>query len=76
MQLYKCKCGESFSWGSMPPKKCRGCPKCDTVPALAGLPHRKPEPHKFVTRYDEITGKPYEVCLVCHERKGNEDSIS
>ena len=28
-----------------------------------------PEPHKWETRYDEITGEPYEQCKVCMTRR-------
>lgn len=72
MQYYRCKCGKSESWGSMPPKKCTSCPICNTTLARDPEGHRKPSEHNFVTKYDENTGEPYEVCSRCHIRKDDE----
>lgn len=65
MQYYRCKCGKSESWGSMPPRKCDGCPTCNTTLAPHPDYHKEPDPHEFVTRYDEQTGEPYKVCINC-----------
>lgn len=87
MQTYRCECGESVAWGSMPPAPCSGCPKCGTrkewCPKVEGEPgkvyvpkagnYRQPEPHDWQTRYDEMTGKPYEMCGRCTQRKDEGD---
>lgn len=65
MKYYRCKCGKSEAWGSYPPVKCVGCPTCDTTLELHPDYHEKPSPHEFVTKYDEYTGKPYQICLNC-----------
>lgn len=65
MRYYRCKCGKAESWGSMPPKKCQGCSECNTTLELHPDHHRTPDPHEFVTRYDETTGEPYQICKRC-----------
>jgi hypothetical protein len=68
---YRCECGESTSFGSMSPAACEGCPKCGKRlnPVGLAMPFHTPEPHEFIKRYDEITGKSYEICQWCHKRK-------
>jgi len=65
MIYYRCKCGNSTSYGSMPPSPCCGCSECgttlDTTPAF----HSVPEPHDFITEYDRKTGEPYKRCRNC-----------
>jgi len=73
MQYYRCKCGKTESWGSMGPRKCQGCSECGTTLNQGPEYHKTPEPHEWVTRYSEITGKPYEVCINCMELKEESD---
>jgi len=44
---------------------CEGCEECKTT--LAGHPdhHRELSPHKYIIRYNQHTGKPYQVCDRC-----------
>ena len=56
MQFYRCKCGHSQSWGSMPPTPCTGCEKCGTTLARDPNSHRVPDDHKPAKRYDTHTG--------------------
>jgi hypothetical protein len=72
MLYYRCKCGNSTAFGSMPPNPCDGCSKCNTTLALHPDYHRVPEPHKPVTRYDNVTGKSYQVCLTCMKKLPDE----
>jgi hypothetical protein len=69
MRYYRCKCGEQTAWGSMPVSSCQGCKKCNTTLEEFPMDHKIPEPHEYITKFDENTGKPYEVCRVCWERK-------
>lgn len=69
MQTYKCKCGNLVGFGSMDPYPCQACEDCGTVPAWRGLEPRAPIPHDWVTRYNETTGQPYEVCRCCWTRR-------
>lgn len=70
MNYWRCKCGETVSWESgYPPVPCQVCEKCGSTLAMHPDHHREPEPHKWVTRYHESTGKPYEMCEVCFERR-------
>lgn len=71
MQYYRCRCGETRSFGSMPPDRCRGCSKCGTNLVnmrLQGLDdHRPPQPHKFFTEQVETNDgpKPLDRCRWC-----------
>ncbi len=69
MQYYRCKCGSAESWTSMGVPRCRSCSKCGSDLAQGPNGHRDPAPHEYVTRYDEHTGKPYEVCLGCDRKR-------
>jgi hypothetical protein len=40
VRYYRCKCGDSQAWGSMPPEPCEECPKCQTT--LETVPTKKP----------------------------------
>jgi len=74
MQYYRCKCSKAEAWGSMPPTNCQGCPYCNTTLTQHPDYHQTPAEHKYVTQYDENTGKPYEICLVCcHKREKKDD---
>lgn len=70
MRDYSCKCGKATSWGSMPPKKCVSCSDCGTTMELLSRKQecREPDPHEMVTRYNETTGTPYQVCAMCGYR--------
>lgn len=65
MQYYRCKCGKTFHFGSVGPKRCRGCSYCGTTLTQYPDDHKTPEPHEFVTKYNEDTGEPYEICRQC-----------
>ena len=72
MQYYKCKCGESVSFGSMGPNPCTSCSICGTQ--LINIHYHtdyypKPIPHEFVIRYNESTGEPYDICKLCGTKK-------
>jgi hypothetical protein len=76
MYFYSCKCGhEKHYCNGMMPHPCQVCPICGTT-AL----RRKdgsfvpPEPHDWVTVYNEHTGKPYKRCRNCMETEGYEES--
>lgn len=68
MQHFTCKCGERTAFGSMGPAPCESCEKCGTTITYPGFWH-DPIPHSYIPRYDEHTGKLYEVCEVCWEKK-------
>lgn len=69
MTYYRCKCGNREAWGSMPPAPCTRCNVCGSDLAMSPQMHFEPKPHDYVTRYDEATGKPVEVCRMCWRRK-------
>ena len=45
MMFYRCKCGESTAYGSMPPYPCDSCSKCGSDLALHPDHHQEPKPH-------------------------------
>jgi hypothetical protein len=59
---FHCKCGANEWWGEMP--LCARCKKCGASPYGDSL-----QPHEFVTRYDERTGEPFDICRLCLARK-------
>lgn len=69
MRAWRCKCGNAFAFGSDAPQPCTRCSKCGSD--LAGHPdhHREPIPHRFITKYNENTGEPYEICNRCWQKK-------
>ena len=69
MRYMRCKCGERQCWTSMGHADCDGCTTCGTTLEEHPEYHRTPTPHKFETKYDEYTGKPYEWCPVCGRTK-------
>ena len=69
MQYYRCKCGNSTSYGSMPPASCTRCGKCKSNLSISPDFHSEPLMHDFVTKYDGNTGEPYEYCRRCHISK-------
>lgn len=76
MQYYRCKCGNLESWGSDGTTPCRACPKCGTTLAQHPDDHRQPVPHKWQTQYDQNTGKPYEICRVCMNRREDVEPLT
>jgi hypothetical protein len=64
MRFWKCKCGASEAFGSDPPAPCTKCDKCGS-----DLFGGEPKPHYYVTKYDENSGKPYELCNQCYQRR-------
>lgn len=69
MQYYRCKCGETASWSSMGVARCERCSKCGSDLALGPDGHLEPVSHEYVTKYDQNTGVPYEVCRGCLQRR-------
>ena len=65
MQNWRCKCGESTAFGSMWPQDCEGCNQCNTTYAQHPDHHKIREPHEWKIRYNENTGKPYQMCNKC-----------
>jgi len=63
--FYRCKCGQTEAWGSMPPSPCTGCSTCKTTLEASPGAHSQPIPHEFVERFDHKTGKPYDLCTIC-----------
>ncbi len=47
---------------------CTRCGECQSDLAEAPSLHCAPEPHRFVTKYDQNTGKPYLLCSRCTRR--------
>lgn len=48
MLYYRCKCGKSKAWGSMPPFPCSGCSTCGTTMEVHPDYHTTPKPHDFI----------------------------
>lgn len=69
MQYYRCKCGKMTAWTSMGVSACSRCGQCGSDFARGPESHEDPEPHDYVTQYDQNTGAPYERCRRCGERK-------
>lgn len=68
MLYYRCKCGYSEAWGSMPPYQCHACPKCGSDLATGPNVHQEPKPHDFshVTQVATDEGpKPLTRCRYC-----------
>jgi len=65
MKTLRCKCGEKVLHTSMGSFDCEGCEKCQTT--YAGHPdHHKPlQPHEWINKYNQNTGKPYKYCARC-----------
>lgn len=47
MQYWRCKCGDTECWGSMPPAPCAYCDKCQSTLAQHPDYHEAPRPHVF-----------------------------
>jgi hypothetical protein len=74
MKYYRCKCGKATAWSSMGVYSCVSCRDCGTTLAQSPSGHTEPKPHEYVTRYDEITGKPYERCQRCFQTRAEIES--
>jgi hypothetical protein len=48
---------------------CSRCDKCGSDFAQGPNEHEEPALHEYVTKYDQNTGKPYEICRRCMEHK-------
>lgn len=55
----------------MSPLPCQGCDKCNTTYAQHPDYHSEPNPHEWITKYNQNTGEPYEVCSMCYKHKIN-----
>lgn len=71
MQYYRCKCGESEGWGSMPPPACAACSSCGSDLSLGPDSHRPPKPHTFLPEPVETNeGTRYlDRCQYCHRTR-------
>ena len=70
MNFWRCKCGEVTSWESgCPPQPCEACDKCGSTLAMSPESHVEPVSHEWITKYDQNTGKPFEICGRCMRRK-------
>lgn len=76
MRFYRCKCGNAHSWTSIGIPACKRCGKCGSSLAQSPDEHETPEHHQFVTRYNQKTGAPFEVCGVCICRKEELERLS
>lgn len=68
MLYYRCVCGWSEAWGSMPPAPCQACPRCGSDLATHPSEHREPSPHDFshVGQVQTDEGlKPRTLCRYC-----------
>jgi len=64
MKHMTCECGESeYFDGGISPARCEGCMECDTNFYKEPL-----APHVWGKRYDEKTGKPYQICKECRKK--------
>jgi len=69
MKTFRCKCGESIIYSSMGTgHNCEGCTKCNTTYADHPDHHLPLEPHDWITKYNQNTGKPYKVYNKCCHR--------
>ena len=71
MLYYRCKCGKSEAWGSMPPFPCTGCSECGTTLDTSPSLHHEPKPHELrETRVQTDVGEmPLSVCVWCGKSK-------
>jgi hypothetical protein len=53
------------------PATCDVCSECGSDLALSPSLHRTPTQHKWITKYNENTGEPYEICENCFTLKEN-----
>ena len=72
MQYYRCKCGESVAFGSMPPQDCEGCVECNTTLEQHPDNHKPLAEHEWIDKFDQNTGEKYQRCIKCLTRKKDE----
>ena len=69
MLFYRCKCGKSRAFGSMPPNRCDSCSSCGSDLALGPDRHRDPESHDFTLVQEVDTDQGVATityCRWCH----------
>jgi hypothetical protein len=71
MQFYRCMCGAVTSWTTMGVPACARCDKCASDLAKYSGGHGEPAEHKYMRRYDAVTGAPYEICSGCLRRRSD-----
>lgn len=71
MQFYRCKCGASRSWGSMPPPLCARCGACGSDLAPGPSLHREPKPHEYLVEQVATDAGPAPLtrCRWCMKTK-------
>ncbi len=80
MRVWRCKCGETETFGSMPPRQCQVCQKCGGT-MLRGLDgnYRQAIPHDVVvetTRQEHggnVSEKKRTYCARCFETLDSEE---
>lgn len=65
MDHYRCQCGEVEAWTTTMVAPCDRCASCGGGLSAAHGLYVEPKPHAYITRYNQHTGAPYEVCKVC-----------
>ena len=65
MRHLRCECGKATCMTSMGASPCQGCEECKTTYAEHPDYHKELQPHKWETKYNTNTGKPYKICSVC-----------
>ncbi len=48
MLTYRCRCGQTEAYGSMPPTPCSGCKFCGTTLETHPTLWRDPPPHDYI----------------------------
>ena len=76
MQFYRCRCGKSKSWGSIPPANCVACGECGVTLAQSPDGHAEPAPHEYVTVYDRHTGAPHQECTRCRKALPSQETVT
>lgn len=71
MIYYRCKCGFSTAYGSMPPNVCDFCEKCGSDLAMSPDSHRPPQRHEWSTQpvQSDAGGATLTRCRWCGTRK-------
>lgn len=70
-----CKCGEELLYTSMGATNCQGCEKCNTsfnrhpidVDGEMVWENIPLEPHEWMEKFNQNTGKPYKICKHCYQ---------
>lgn len=71
MMNYRCRCGKSTAFGSMPCPRCHGCEECGTTLEFHSSLWQTPEPHEWVPYPVETdAGTAYLTrCKKCGDKK-------